>query len=231
MGKEDDILKLIKSKGSTTVEAFEKSKAAFMILKKVLQLVEQEVKSGLAASDARIPMEFDDKGRLEVHFKFADDVLVFLMHTNIFTFDASHHIHQSTYVKENPLREFCGMIYVYNFLYESVKFNRQNDMGVLVARMFINKENHFFVEGKKQIGLLFNDFAKDTISEDNLRKFVDALMLFVLEIDFKIPPYDAMIQTTLQDITENTAHNKLITGKRFGFVIPGSEPNPTTDSI
>ena len=44
-------------------------------------------------------------------------------------------------------RTYCGVINMYNFLSDSFKYNRENDLGYLIGRMFINKENTF-VEGK-----------------------------------------------------------------------------------
>ena len=52
------------------------------------------------------------------------------------------------YVKEDKMRSFCGVIHVYNFLNDSFKYNRLNDVGNLVARIFVNKDKHFFVEGE-----------------------------------------------------------------------------------
>lgn len=222
MDNNAEILKLVQEKGSATIEAFEHSKNVFQKIKDILQKTETELKSKVGAADPRIVVEYNDKGRLEVHFRFANDVLIFMMHTCIFSFEPSHRISKTSYVKEGPLREFCGMIYVYNFLADSIKYNRTNDLGLLIARIFINKENHFFVDGKKRIGLLFNDFGKDEVSDEKLQKLIEALMLHVLENDVTVPPFEAMQQTTLQEIMDSSSHSGFITGKRFGFVLPGS---------
>ena len=44
------------------------------------------------------------------------------------------------------------MINIYNFLSDSFVYDRERDLGYLVARVFLNKEGHFFVQGKKQLG-------------------------------------------------------------------------------
>jgi len=223
MDSRSDILNLIATKGTAAVRVFEKTRAVFDEVRIVLGELEQDLKGKLRGADPRVPIDFNDKGRMEMQFTFADDVLVFVMHTNVFTFDPSHGVMKSSYVKEDPMRSFCGMIYVYNFLYESVRYNRRDDYGILVARMFVNAEGHFIVEGKRQIGLLFNDFARDTVSRENITRLVEALMVFVLEIDMKVPPFDSMEQTTLQNIIDSSSQTGIISGKRFGFVLPGAD--------
>ena len=222
MDNNSEILKLVRGKGSATIEAFEHSKNVFQKIKDHLQRTEADLKSKMGAADPRIAIEYDDKGRLEVHFRFANDVLVFMMHTCIFSFEPSHHISKTSYVKEDPLRSFCGMIYVYNFLADSIKYNRNGDTGLLVARIFVNKENHFFVDGKKHIGILFNSFERDEISDDKIQKLIETLMIHVLENDVTVPPFDAMQQTTLQQIMDSSSQAGFVSGKRFGFVLPGS---------
>ena len=56
------------------------------------------------------------------------------------------------YPEENPNRGFCGLIHIYNFLNDSFKYNRVHDLGYLIGRIFINHENHFMVQGKRQLG-------------------------------------------------------------------------------
>src|SRR5574340_1141800 len=57
-------------------------------------------------------------------------------HTNVFEFDTRHLVWKTSYVKEKATRSFCRMINVYNFLPDSFKYNRANDLGYLVARIF-----------------------------------------------------------------------------------------------
>lgn len=221
MSNKEHILKLVTEKGITAIEVFNKSKIVFENIKTILQAIEKDLKRKTTAIDARIPVEYDDRGRLEVHFKVANDVLVFLMHTAVFNFDNSHFISKTSYVKENPLRGFCGMIYVYNFLADSIRFNRTNDSGALVARLFVNKENHFFVEGKKQVGILFNDFENEIMDGSKLKKIIETLLIHVLELDVNVAPFESMQHITLQQLLENSPQLGFSTGKRFGFVLPG----------
>ena len=43
----------------------------------------------------------------------------------------------TSYVKEDKNRSYCGVIHLYNFLADSFKYNRLNDVGYLIGRVFI----------------------------------------------------------------------------------------------
>ena len=223
MTDEEKIFQLVKDKGITSIEVFNKSKIVFESIKDILQQIEKDLKTKMAAVDPRVIIEYDDKGRLEVHFKVANDVLVFFMHTNIFAFDESHYVFKSSYLKEDPLRAFCGMIYVYNFLTDSIKYNRASDRGLLVARLFVNKDNHFVVDGKKKLGSLFNDINNDEVTDEKLRQFINAVLIQVLENDLNVQSFDSNLVTTLQDLVDSSSQTGFNNGKRFGFVLSGAK--------
>jgi hypothetical protein len=121
------------------------------------------------------------------------------------------------YIEEDPLRSYCGTINIYNFLADSFKYNRVNDIGYLVARLFINKENHFFVEGKKQDDEVVKDFAIDTISPGFLRQIVETAIQFCIEFDLLVPPYERVKMATVEQMRQKISHSKMSTGKRIGF--------------
>nr|MBK9651988.1 hypothetical protein [Bacteroidota bacterium] len=71
------LVKTILEKSKTHIDVFNVTKDVFEKIKLVLQQKEQELKSAATESDPRIAIEYIDKGRLEVHFKAGNDVLVF----------------------------------------------------------------------------------------------------------------------------------------------------------
>jgi hypothetical protein len=223
MTEEEKIFQLVRDKGITSIEVFNKTKIVFENIKGILQEMEKDLKKKMSAVDPRVAVEYDDKGRLEVHFKVANDVLVFFMHTNVFTFDESHYVYKSSYLKEDPLRAFCGMIYVYNFLTDSIRYHRTSDRGVLVARLFVNKDNHFVVDGKKSLASLFNDINNDEVTDEKLNRLIRAILIQVLENDLNVPTFDTTLVTTLQDLEDANSQTGFNTGKQFGFVLPGSK--------
>ena len=130
------------------------------------------------------------------------------MHSNVFDFVTSHEIHKTSYVKEDKMRSFCGVINIYNFLNDSFKYNRLNDVGNLVARIFVNKDKHFFVEGEKQLGFLFNDFVNQKINIQTMEKIIDSSILFSLNFDLITPNFqDIHLVDVHQLLDMNNSHN------------------------
>ena len=139
------------------------------------------------------------------------------MHSNIFDFYPSHPIHKTSYVKQDSMRSFCGVIHIYNFLNDSFKYNRLNDVGNLIGRLFINKDRHFFVEGEKELGFLFNDFVNQELNSEYLEKIIDTSILFALNFDLLVPNFqDINLVNVHQMLDMNNAH-KLRTSKSLGF--------------
>jgi hypothetical protein len=191
---------------------------AFKILKKVLKTLEKNYITVLKdqVSNPSLP-SFKERGPFEAEFEIGGDILIFSMHSNVFEFDNKHPILKSQYIEEDPLRSYCGMINIYNFLADSFKYNRMNDLGYLVARVFINKDNHFFVEGKRQTEENVKSFAIDTISPGILRQIVETAIRYCIEFDLLVPPYDQVKLATVEQMREKISHSRMVTGKRLGF--------------
>ena len=167
--------------------------------------------------DKDVLVDFIDKSEYEFHIKFGGDILVFFMHTNVFDFEKSHAIWKTSYLKEDELRAYCGMINVYNFLSDSFKYNRLNDVGYLVGRIFLNKDLHYFVEGKRQLGFLYNDFVNEVINNDKIRKIIESSILYSMDFDLLTPHYDTMKVVSVNEVNEVTSAMSIKTGKRLGF--------------
>jgi hypothetical protein len=106
---------------------------------------------------------------------------------------------------------------IYNFLADSFKYDRVNDFGYLIARIFINKDKHFFVEGKRQSGELVKDFAVDTISPGILREIIETAIEYSISFDLLVPPYEQSKIVTVDQMKQKISHSKIATGKRLGF--------------
>jgi hypothetical protein len=151
---EKEIIELLEQKGCTKQDVYRKTQSVFSDLQKLLRFKAISLSKKIANKDKCVKVLFSSKGKFEAQLKFSGDTLLFHMHSNVFDFPAGHAIHKTRYVKEDKLRSFCGVIHIYNFLSDSLKYNRMNDEGYLIARIFINKDSHFFVEGDKQLGFL-----------------------------------------------------------------------------
>lgn len=211
------IINQLSRKALTKQDVYIEVLSIFNDLKKVLQEIVEDYNKDLIRIDERLLLEYTDKGSFEAELKVAGDVLVFIMHSNVFNFDKNHSIRKMSYVSNDELVAFSGVINIYNFLSDSFKYNRMEDLGYLVARMFINKDKHFFVEGKRQLGFLYNNFEKAIIDKKALREIVETSMKYVLDFDLLVPPYEKVKLATVGQVHKKINDSKTITGKRLGF--------------
>ena len=139
------ILKGLQEKAYIKSCIYSQSLEVFNELKEILGEISNDLNDILAETETnrKIRLEYRDRGKFEAELKFADDVLMFSMHTDIFQFDRDHAIWKNPYAKADPYNSYCGVISVYNFLSDSNKFSRSEDLGYLVARMFVNREKKF----------------------------------------------------------------------------------------
>nr|AIA13663.1 Unknown Function [uncultured bacterium] len=196
----------------TTQEVFDQFKVNLEQLQKYLSEVFDRI-------DKSVEITFRDVGTFEAELKFGGDVLYFTMHTNVFTFDPSHEIFKSKYIQEDDSRSFFGMITVYNFLADSIKYNRSNDLGYLLARIFVNREKHFFVDGEKPMSFLFNDVDTMELSDGHIKSIIETTVLYALDFDLFVPPFKEVNLLTVQDKMQMTGLASWRTAKRLGFEI------------
>jgi len=214
----ESLLEALVIKSTVKQKVYENTKNTFLILKKVLKQLEENYISMIEGkvSKSSLPV-YRERGPFEAEFKIAGDLLIFSMHSNVFEFDDKHPVWNTTYIKDDPLRSYCGTINIYNFLADSFKYNRPNDLGYLVARIFVNKDNHFFVEGKRQSDEVVKDFAMDGISPGIIRQIVETAIQYCIEFDLLVPLYDQVKVATVDQMNQKMSHSKMVTGKRLGF--------------
>lgn len=208
--------KLVK-KAMLKKHVYQNTLEAFRELKTVAELIRFETDRKLGDDENHVRVDFQDKGDFEGMLKFAGDTLLFVMHSNIFEFPRMHDVMKTPYIKEDPERSFSGVIHIYNFLTDSFRYNRYNDLGYLVARIFINKDKHFLVEGKHQTGFYFNQFMNEPINQEALRRIIESAMLYSIGFDLLSPPYDLIKEISVSEVQENSVEMKTRTGKRLGF--------------
>ena len=215
MNDKEKIVELLKTKASTKQEVFRKTKSVFAEFQQYLEVKSNIINSEFADKDVQVIYSSD--GDFESKLKFSGDTLLFHMHSNVFDFPNSHSIHKTKYVKQDKLRSFCGVINIYNFLSDSFKYNRMNDAGYLIARVFINKDSHFFVEGDKQLGFLFNDFVNQQINTDQIDKIINETMVYALNFDLQTPNFNDVKVVSVHQILDMNNNQKLKTAKRMGY--------------
>lgn len=215
------ILDGLKDKASIKATVFEQSIEVFNQLKEIMGEISNDYNELLEADSnvniRKIRLEYRDRGKYEAELKFADDVLVFSLHTDVFQFDRDHLVWKNPYVKNTPYSSYSGVISVYNFLSDSLKFNRCEDLGYLVARLFVNKDKMFFIEGKRQSRRKVSGFGKTSISKEELVAFVESAMLYSLSFDLLVPPFDMVKIASVEQINAKIESSRMQTAKRLGF--------------
>jgi hypothetical protein len=214
----DLIIKTLTEKSVMKLNIYKQAKEIFKIFKENLHEISHDLKTRVNTGDTKLHFSYSEKGDYEASIAFAGDTLIFHMHSNIFNFEKTHYMYNTPYIKQDEDRAYCAVINVYNFLTDSFKYNRENDLGYLIARIFINKENHFFVEGKRQLGFLYNDFGTRIIDKEASQSIIESAILYAIDFDLLTPNYEQVKQVSLGEIYAHSEMLQQKTGKRMGFM-------------
>lgn len=215
--KQHDLFQIIISKGNLKQQVYRNTLTAFQLIKKSIRDLDAEYHQKYDKDPRAIPFIHQERGDFETHLQFAGDVLIFMMHTNVFEFSRYHEVMMTSYVKQDLQRSYCGIINIYNFLADSFRYNRGNDIGYLIGRIFVNKDMCYFIEGKREVGLLYNNFGKEVVDEVSARAIVESAILYTINFDLLTPPYDSQKEVSLDEIRFMFDSLTLKTGKRLGF--------------
>ncbi|MBR3959636.1 MAG: hypothetical protein IKJ81_06295 [Bacteroidales bacterium] len=217
MELKQSLSELVFSKGELKQKVYDSTKEAFELFrttsKQILTLFQEENKENMK----NIRFEFIDRGDFEYEIRFGGDSLIFMMHTNVFEFSRNHEVMKSQYIREDPNRSYCGVIHVYNFLTDSFLYQRDNDLGYLIGRIFVNNEKHYFIEGKRELGMLYNNFNTSLINSDSVQSIVESAIEYTTNFDLLTPPYDEIKVVSVGEMRNNFDKKSLVTAKRLGF--------------
>ncbi len=211
------ILKLLTEKSVVKQNVFNNTIKTFDLLTVVVNAISSDLIIDAEKIDKRLSVAVSNSQKYALQLKVAGDVLEFFMHTNVFEFDKNNEIYKTEYVKQNEYNSYCGIINIYNFLADSFKYNRLNDVGYLMCRIYINRENKFFIECKAPIGAKYNSFSVEPISAETLHEIVNELIIYALTFDLFVPPYDSIKQVSVIEIQQKLNSQNLRTGKRLGY--------------
>ena len=199
-------------------EVYRNTVRTFALLKDVLRELADEYRVELKGKVDEIVLPFfQEKGLFEAEFRIGGDLLIFSMHSNVFVFNREHPIWNLEYIKANPMNSYCGVLSIYNFLADSFKYSRYHDLGYLIARIFVNRENHFFVEGKRQTSEVVKDMGIDELTKENLKTIIETAIKYAIDFDLLVPPYDQVKIATVEQMQVEINHSRIQTGKRLGF--------------
>ncbi len=217
MELKENLKELVFNKGLLKQEVYQATKETFNLFRTTTREIISQFQMANDQQEKKIRFEFTDRGDFEFEVKFAGDVLIFMMHTNVFEFSRNHEVMKSPYIRENPNRSYCGVIHIYNFLADSFLYQRENDLGYMIGRVFVNNEKHYFIEGKRELGMLYNNFNTSVINPETVQGIVESAIEYTTNFDLLTPPYDEVKLVSVGEMRSNLDKKSLVTGKRLGF--------------
>ncbi|HNP94943.1 MAG TPA: hypothetical protein PKJ63_04920 [Cyclobacteriaceae bacterium] len=209
------IRQLLENKSAAKQLTYKNLLNAFQILAEESNRVVENLRGQVTFREEDVTVDFIEVNEHEFQVKLAGDLLIFVLHTNIVTFDETHPTMQQPYCKENEINRYFGQIMIYNFMADSIRFNRVNDPGYLVARILINHENRFLVEGEGRLGFLYNQISTKPIEAIDLNNIVQNALTIAIENDLMAPPFPQVRFITLHQKMEKTS--ELGAGQKIGF--------------
>lgn len=187
---------LLESKSNAKQTAYKHVCHAFSIMSAEAKDIVSELKRRAHPLNQDVTVEYNAISNLEFDVKLAGDMLVFVMNTNVVTLEETHEVMKEDYIKEQDVNRYFGQVMVYNFMAESLKYHRNNDPGYLLARLMVNHENRFFIEGEKELQA-YNKISENPLSEGDLKKVVKIVLKMAIENDLVAPPFTEVKSITL----------------------------------
>lgn len=215
--QKERIVTLLKDKAVMKQEVYRNTSDAFEMLKTGVNDISLALLKETEEIDKRISIAISETKKYSIQLKVAGDVLEFFMHTNVFEFDRSHPMFKTGYIKHNENNSYCGIINVYNFLADSFRYDRTNDLGYLICRIFVNREMRFFIEAKGPVGAKYSGFSSEPLTQDQLKEIINDLIIYAITFDLFTPPFDQVREVSVGEIQEKTNSMNLRTGKRLGY--------------
>lgn len=207
------LFELLKTKGELKEKVYRNTLEAFSLICNAAEAIARQC----PFKEEHLKVEFLRQSAFESELFFAGDALVFLMHSNIFEFSRDHEVMRTPYIREDKNRSYCGVIHIYNFLSDSFKYNRLNDLGYLIGRIFVNKDMHYFIDGKREVGILYPSFGTEVLDADAAFRIVNGAMTYAINFDLLTPPFDEVKIVNAGAIRDYSESSRLVTAKRLGF--------------
>ncbi|MGX8713006.1 MAG: hypothetical protein ACSW8I_04885 [bacterium] len=217
MELKESLKTLVFDKSELKQNVFHATKDTFELFRTTTRELIALFRERCAAEGKQVAFEFTDRGDFEFEVKFAGDILLFMMHTNVFEFSRDHQVMKTPYVREDPRRSYCGVIHIYNFLADSFAYQRDNDLGYMIGRVFVNNERHYFIEGKRELGMLYTNFNTSEVTAETVQGIVESAIEYTTNFDLLTPPYDEVKLVSVGEMRSNFDKKSLVTGKRLGF--------------
>lgn len=212
--KLEAIFEGLKQKSITKQTIYRNTKETFDQLRLCAAEIVDSLSRKITPVDSSVIIEYRNVNDLEFQIKFSGDLLIFVMHSNVITFPEENELVSSDYVEADFRRRFFGHIMAYNFMADSIKYGRMNDPGYLIARLLVNYENHFYLEGVTQLDLPYTDISTNVLDEEVLRLFIESAMIASVNNDLMAPDIEDIRKITVKQKMENQQVSR---GQKLGF--------------
>ena len=88
----------------------------------------------------------------------------------------------------------------------------------MIGRIFINKDKHFYVEGKRELAKVLNNFNNRELDKQSVEEILMSAIQYTINFDLLVPEYSNLVEITVNDILQIEDQNMILkTGKRLGF--------------
>lgn len=217
MELKESLKTLVFDKSDLKEKVYNATKESFELFRSTTHQITGLFKEKAQEEQRNVKLEYTDRGDFEFEMKFAGDILIFMMHSNVFEFSRNHEVMKSPYIRDNTDRSYCGVIHIYNFLADSFSYGRDNDLGYLIGRIFVNHEKHYFIEGKRELGMLYNNFGTSVITPESVQNIIESAVEYTTNFDLLTPPYDEVKMVSVGEMRNNIDKKSMVTAKRLGF--------------
>lgn len=206
------LLEKLRNKSVMKQKVFFNAKQAFVVMKVAATEVVKELDKQREKSE-KIRLGLRDMGDWAFTVEFAGDTIMFLLQTNVITFEKENILLNNKYFQEKDERRFFGQILVYDFMSDTVNLNRVNDQGFLLGRYFVNIDNTFHIEGVRPLHYLFHD-GENEVTPANMKLFIQKTIAVAADNDLLGNSYAALQTITLNNLSEK---KELGHGQKIGF--------------
>jgi hypothetical protein len=210
----DAIFEGLQQKSITKQQIYRNTKQTFDRLKTISTELVKRISQRITPLDSSVMIEYRDINELEFHIKISGDLIIFIMHSNIITFPDDFEIMKSDYVNADFKRRFFGQFMAYNFMADSIKYNRLNDPGYLLGRVLINIDNHFMLEGVEQLHVEFQKMENNIVTDEAITLMVEGALIAAVNNDLMAEDIHDIQRITVKQKFDNQQVSR---GQKVGF--------------
>ncbi len=214
--KRREILLKIEEKSLLKQRVYNKTLEVLQDLKEYMHEMTGEINDAITSA-RMIRIDYRDRGKFEAQIQVAGDILIFAMHTNIFTYGQECPLENNEYYRALPDNQYLGIINVYNFLADSFKYNRNSDEGYLIGRIFINSEKAFYIEGIEGTEYSYENYGKHFIDEATSIDIIESAILHAMNFDLYTPPFKEVRSVVVEQMNTRAENSNIKIAKRLGY--------------